>query len=62
MVSVLGNTKTIDSLVSSHVYFPFCQTDLSGAFDLYLISDVSCSDHSLSRVTSTGVIKWSEER
>lgn len=40
MVSVLGNTKTIDSLVSSHVYFPFCQTDLSGAFDL--VSDFRC--------------------
>lgn len=62
MVSVLGNPKTIDSLASSHSYFPFCQTDLPGAFDLYLISDVSCPDHSPSEVTMPGIIKWSEER
>ena len=58
----LYNTKKMDFLVLSHFYFPFCQTDLSGAFELYQISAMSWSNHSWNKVTTSGIIKGSEER
>lgn len=64
MIFVLGYTilKQLISLFYPVVYFPFCQTDLSGAFELYQISDVSWSNHSLSKVTTSRIIKRSGKR